>query len=67
MTMGKRVKVSSKRLRLIRVKSKALDRLDPGAVAEALGAELVETGVPKSVLPAIDVRGTRSRSTNGKG
>ncbi len=64
--MGKRVKVSSKRLRLIRVKSKALDRLDPAVVAKALGAELVETGVPTSALAAIRVRGTTSRTTNGK-
>jgi hypothetical protein len=64
--MGKRIKVSSKRLKMIRVKSKTLDRLDGAYVAEALGAKLVETGVPNSVLPAIGVRGTKGSSSNGK-
>ena len=64
--MEKRIKVSSKRLGRIRVKSKALRRLDPQDVAKALGAELVETGVPEALLPASGVRGTKSGTTNGK-
>jgi hypothetical protein len=64
--MAKRIVVSSKRLNLIRVKSKALDRLDPADVAKALGAELVKTGVPKSVLPPKGVGGTNGHSENGK-
>ena len=64
--MGKRIKVSSKRLKRIRVSSKALERLDPTYVAKALGAELVETGVPQSVLPAIGVRRVTGSSSNGK-
>jgi hypothetical protein len=45
----KRIKVSSKRLEPVRVRSKPLRRVDPKEVAKALGAELVETGVPESL------------------
>ena len=64
--MGKRIKVSSKRLKMIRVKSKTLDRLDAADVAKALGAKLVETGVPHSVLPANSVRAAKGTSSIGK-
>jgi hypothetical protein len=62
----KRVKVSSKRLERVRVTSKPLRRLDPEEVAKALGAELVEEGVPKSLLPAPAVRGVEAGASNGK-
>ena len=64
--MEKRIKVSSKRLRRVRVTSKPLRRVDPQEVAKALGAELVETGVPVSLLPGPDARSARSTTSNGK-
>jgi hypothetical protein len=60
--MERRIKVSSKPLKVIRVTSQTLKRLDRKHVAEALGAELVETGVPESLLPAR----TTPRNGNGK-
>ena len=54
--MGKHIKVSSKRLKRIRVNSKALERVDPTYISpRVMGADRVEKGVPKSVLPAIGV------------
>jgi nucleoid-associated protein YgaU len=62
----KRVKVSSKRLERVRVTTKPLRHLDPQEVAKALGAELVEEGVPKSLLPAPVVRDAKVGGNNGK-
>ena len=64
--MEKRIKVSSKRLQRVRNKSKTLRRLDPQEVAKALGAELVETGVPKSLMRGALARGVKPHTSNGK-
>jgi hypothetical protein len=64
--VGRRIKVSSKRLKLIQNISPTLRRLDPGCVAKALGAEFVDTGVPELLLPAYDVRRAKVDTTNGK-
>lgn len=64
--MGKRIKVSSKRLEQLRVTIKPLRRLDPQDVAKALGAELVEEGVPKSLLPARLCAGPKSVQAMGR-
>ena len=60
------IKVSSKRLKRIRVNSKALRRLDAECVAKALGAEVVEKGIPASILPAPGGRGVKVGTSNGK-
>jgi hypothetical protein len=66
MTVEKRIIVTSKQLKQIRVKSKALRRLAPECVAKALGAELVETGIPESLQSAPGVRGAKVVTTNRK-
>ncbi|HEV3121571.1 MAG TPA: hypothetical protein VGY53_06700 [Isosphaeraceae bacterium] len=49
--MERRIKDTSKRLRRIRVTSPKLERVDPEKMAEAIGAERVESGVPESLVP----------------
>jgi len=49
--MERRIKDTSKRLQRIHVTSPKLERVDPEKMAEAIGAERVESGVPESLLP----------------
>jgi hypothetical protein len=64
--VGKRIKVSSKRLQRVRIKSQTLRRLDPQEVAKALGAELVETGLPESLMRGPRARAAEPHTSNGK-
>jgi hypothetical protein len=61
MPTNPRIKVTSKRLPRIRVTSPKLERIEPASVAQALSAELVESGLPEVVIP----NGSRLKSKNG--